>query len=94
MTGTGGLRGGRPRLLRADTPAAPVAMPRQAAAELAWSDGTWRPVTVRGWARPDGGYRTIMDPGVFEWLVLLEFASGVEGSGWYCYEPGALRPAS
>lgn len=84
----------RPSLLPAGGPGGPrLIRPRRAAAQVRWTDGAWRPATIKAWSRPEGGFRSILSAQVFEWVVLVDLGKDIEGSGWFCYEPRYLRPA-
>jgi len=52
-----------------------------AAAEVLYSDTSWRPVTVLGWARFRGS-----------WAVLIRWPDGSQD--WRAYDGRSLRPAS
>lgn len=59
---------------------APIRPAIGSAAEVLYSDRSWRPVTVVAWAR----YRA-------SWAVLIRWADGSQD--WRAYDSRSLRPA-
>lgn len=85
-------RGARIQLGGAVRPPGPWLRPRMTAAEVHWSDGTWRPATIVAWYKLPAPREDFVTGIKVEWLVRLE--TQAEGDDWYSYRRGHLRPVS
>jgi hypothetical protein len=71
-------------------PPRPYIRPRHAAAEVQWSDKTWRPCTIVAWCQLAEPVEEMMTMRHVTWLVRLRTVDGDEN--WWGYAPGYLRP--